>query len=114
MKTIKTQRGEMLSAEAIDIVGIKDYDALVRCIDAMQLCLSRFHETSCNEEECWPEDVVWGMTVFQKVIGNLQAYRAAYLTRRVKALEEHCGLVHRGDIDTPDVGGMDDEEGGAQ
>lgn len=114
MKTIKTQRCEMLSAEAIDIVGIKDYDALVRCIDAMQLCLSSFHETSYKEGEYWPEDVAWGMTAFQDVISHLQAYRAAYLTRRVKALEEHCGLVHRDDIDTPDVVGMDDEEGGAQ
>ena len=108
MKTLKTQYGEMLSAEAIDIVGIKDYDALVSCIDAMQLCLAGFHESSYKEGCCWSDDVAWGMTLFQDVISHLQSYRAAYLTRRVKALESRCGLVHNGDIDTPDVVGMDD------
>ena len=100
IKTEKNVKGESyLTPEAVSYQVETSFESLVRSERGLTLLLQTFSTYSNSEGVTWGDETNADIACCYEILKGIRKKEREYLSNRVRALEEHCGLAHLQDID---------------
>ncbi len=101
LQTQKVLKGTALVPEPVEFCGLSDFSMVNYLEEGLRFLLQRFVDYTLEEGVSWSSEVATQVYCVFDCLKGVGDYQKEYLIRRVKSLEEHCGLSHSGDIDLP-------------